>query len=76
MSTVLSEWNRVALLLGMTVETPDGTGTLISVETPSNGLYVEWYRAMGTVWYGTDNSQNGWGQRVYALSEIKRTPTI
>jgi hypothetical protein len=42
------------------VKTEDGLGILVSIETPHNGLYVEFERSKATVWYGTDkNIYNG-----------------
>lgn len=35
------------------VNTEDGKGILVSISTPHNGLYVEYDRAMATVWYGS-----------------------
>ena len=37
------------------VNTPWGEGTLISVETPFNGLYASYDQAKCVVWFGTEN---------------------
>jgi hypothetical protein len=54
-----------------TVKTPDGIGKIISIVIPSNGLYFEPTRVKYIVWYGTENSQNGWIQREYNFNELK-----
>jgi hypothetical protein len=56
------------------VKTEDGFGILVSIDTPHNGLYVEFSRAKATVWYGTDNAvYNGarWVSKEYYLSELE-----
>jgi hypothetical protein len=67
------------------VNTEDGRGLLVSIETPHNGLYVEFDRAKATVWYGTDNAveiryranlhkmQAGgrWISREYSLKDLE-----
>ena len=56
------------------VNTEDGRGLLVSIDTPHNGLYVEFDRAKATVWYGTDKSvYNGarWISKEYSLSDLE-----
>ena len=63
------------------VNTEDGRGTLVSIDTPHNGLYVEFDRARATVWYGTENavySTKGYGgagarwvSREYSLKDLE-----
>jgi hypothetical protein len=56
------------------VKTEDGFGILVSIETPHNGLYVEFDRAKATVWYGTDKSvYNGarWISKEYRLDDLE-----
>lgn len=56
------------------VNTEDGRGLLVSVNTPFNGLYVEFERAKATVWYGTDKSvYNGarWISKEYYLKDLE-----
>ena len=56
------------------VNTEDGRGILVSIETPHNGLYVEFSRAQATVWYGTDKSvYNGarWISKQYSLKDLE-----
>ena len=38
------------------VNTEDGRGIIVCINTPYNGLYADFDRAMATVWYGTDKS--------------------
>ena len=56
--------------LGKEIRTVDGTGILIGISVPSNGLYCSPERATYTVWYGTENSQNGWVSREYWKSDL------
>jgi hypothetical protein len=58
------------------VNTEDGRGILVSIETPHNGLYVEFDRAKATVWYGTDNAVEiryggRWISREYSLKDLE-----
>ena len=56
------------------VNTEDGRGLLVSIDTPHNGLYVEFDRAKATVWYGTDKSvYNGarWISKQYSLKDLE-----
>jgi hypothetical protein len=56
------------------VNTEDGRGLLVGIETPHNGLYVDFDRAMATVWYGMDKAvYNGakWVSKQYYLSELE-----
>ncbi len=65
---------RVGRLVGYQVQTPDGTGTLISIDTPHNGLYFEGERADCLVWYGTGNAQTGKIWATYRPREIIAVP--
>lgn len=56
--------------LGQEVTTPDGEGVIVELKTEWNGLYIQEERATATVWYSTDEAQNGWVSRSYKLSEI------
>jgi hypothetical protein len=57
------------------VNTEDGRGILVSIETPHNGLYVEFDRAKATVWYGTDKSVftnfSRWISKEYSLRDLE-----
>jgi hypothetical protein len=60
------------------VTTEDGRGLLVNIETPHNGLYVEFDRAKATVWYGTDNAVElsvgyggRWISREYSLKDLE-----
>lgn len=56
------------------VKTEDGFGILVSIDTPHNGLYVEFDKAKATVWYGMDKAvYNGakWVSKQYYLSELE-----
>ena len=59
------------------VNTENGRGILISIETPFNGLYVEFDRARATVWFGEDGRMTNyigagviWISREYSLKEL------
>lgn len=59
------------------VNTEDGRGILVSIETPHNGLYVEFDRAKATVWYGTGNAVKSigggrWISREYSLKDLEK----
>jgi hypothetical protein len=61
------------------VNTEDGRGILVSIETPHNGLYVEFDRAKATIWYGTENVVYGksvgggrWISREYSLKDLEK----
>lgn len=57
------------------VNTEDGRGILVSINTPFNGLYVEFDKAQGVVWYGTDKSiYNGdrWISKEYSLKDLEK----
>ena len=57
------------------VNTEDGRGIIVNLNTPFNGLYVEFDRAMATVWYGTDKSvYNGarWISKEYSLKDLEK----
>ncbi len=56
------------------VNTEDGRGILVNIETPFNGLYIEFDRSKAIVWYGTDNAvYNGckWISREYSLKDLE-----
>lgn len=61
------------------VNTEDGRGILVSIETPSNGLYIEFDRSEATVWYGTENAvyskttthSGRWISRKYSLKDLE-----
>jgi hypothetical protein len=56
------------------VNTEDGRGLIVSVNTPFNGLYVEFDKAKATVWYGTDKAvYNGakWISKEYYLKDLE-----
>jgi hypothetical protein len=56
------------------VNTQDGRGILVNIETPFNGLYVEYDRAKAIVWYGTDKSVyngNRWISRECSLRDLE-----
>ena len=56
------------------VNTQMGKGILVSIDTPHNGLYVEFGNAKATVWYGTDKAiYNGarWVSKEYYLSDLE-----
>jgi hypothetical protein len=57
------------------VNTEDGRGIIVSVNTPFNGLYVEFDRAMVTVWYGTDKAVYSgvrWISKEYSLKDLEK----
>lgn len=56
------------------VNTEDGVGILVSIETPHNGLYVEFDRAKATVWYGMEKAVCGgrWVSREYSLKDLEK----
>jgi hypothetical protein len=52
------------------VKTPDGNGIIININCPFNGLYYEPDRATCVVWYGVEDSQNGWAAQEYPYKKI------
>jgi hypothetical protein len=52
------------------VKTPDGLGTIINISCPFNGLYYEPEKTKCVVWYGVNNSQNGWSVQEYIYDDI------
>ena len=52
------------------VKTIDGVGTIVSITTEFNGLFVSYERAECVVWYGTENSQNGKVSWTYSMRDI------
>ena len=57
--------------LGQVVNTPDGEGVIVEMQFVSyNGLYIDIETAKATVWYSTDEAQNGFVSRVYRLNEL------
>jgi len=56
------------------VQTPDGVGVVVSLNcTKVNGLYYVPECAEAVVWYGMENVNSGWVQRVYDLKDIRLT---
>ena len=57
------------------VNTKDGRGLLISVETPFNGSHVEFDRAKAVVWYSTEKAVYDYGckwiSREYSLKDLE-----
>lgn len=56
------------------VNTKDGRGILVSIDTPHNGLYIEFSRARATVWYGVDKTiydGGGWVSHEYSLKDLE-----
>lgn len=58
-------------MLGQEVMTPIGKGIIVSLEMPSNGLYLSPQKATAVVWFSTQTSQNGWVQKEFPLSELE-----
>lgn len=56
--------------LGDEVSTPIGKGIIVSLEMPSNGLYLSPERATAVVWFSTEGSTNGWVQKEFELNEL------
>jgi hypothetical protein len=56
--------------LGEEVSTPIGKGIIVSLEMPSNGLYLSPERATAVVWFSTETTPNGWVQKEFALNEL------
>ena len=60
--------------LGQEVQTENGTGILIKLEMPQNGLYVSPERSRAVVWHSTQKAvEEGlrWIVAEYRLDEIK-----
>ncbi len=55
----MDELSRVGALFGKKVITPIGTGVLVSMIMPHNGLYCTPTQTQCLVWFGTDNAANG-----------------
>lgn len=56
------------------VNTEHGRGILVSIETPHNGLYVEFDRSKATVWYGMNKAifdGGKWISRQYSLKDLE-----
>ena len=60
------------------VNTSHGRGIIININTPSNGLYVEFDRAKATVWFGSENAGRHhtgygplWVSFEYSLKELE-----
>lgn len=60
------------------VNTDMGKGILVSIQTPFNGLYIEFSQARATVWFGTEEAprhHSGYGPRwvsyEYSLSDLE-----
>ena len=56
--------------LGQLVNTPDGEGVIVELKMEWNGLYISEETASATVWYSTNEAQNGWVSRGYKLNEL------
>lgn len=59
------------------VNTEDGRGIIVNIETRFNGLYVEFDSAQATVWYGAKDAVYGpggskWISRVYSLKDLEK----
>ena len=57
------------------VNTEDGRGLLVKIDTPFNGLYVELDKTQCVVWYGTEKSvYNGarWISREYSIKDLEK----
>lgn len=56
------------------VKTPIGEGILIKIDTPFNGLYVEYDNTTCVVWFGTQNAAGGdgglWVSREFRYKDI------
>jgi hypothetical protein len=56
------------------VNTEHGRGLLVKIDTPFNGICVEFDRAMATVWYGMDKAifdGGKWISREYSLQDLE-----
>jgi hypothetical protein len=56
------------------VNTEHGRGILVGIETPHNGLCVDFDKSKATVWYGAKNVVVGggsWISRVYLLRDLE-----
>lgn len=63
--------------LGQEVKTPDGTGIIVSLQMPANGLYLTWEVSEAVVWYSTEGAKdrgNGWVSKSYRLHELSQYP--
>jgi hypothetical protein len=68
-----STFGQVKPLPALTkVRTPDGVGTIVMVDIEANGLYYDTNRITYRVWYGIDNTQNGWIACTYHHSQVTR----
>lgn len=67
----VKELLRLGSLLGKEVETPDGTGILISVQTDTRVKWIDTNQIDVTVWYGVDKPQGGWLSRVYRSWQVR-----
>lgn len=52
------------------VMTPDGEGTIVSLHTSWNGLYIDTDFVSAVVWFGVENSKNGFISREYDISSL------
>jgi len=68
--TVIKELPK--FYIGEEVITEIGKGLLISISMPSNGLYLSPERAVGIVWYSTQDSKGGFVQKEFTLAELKK----
>lgn len=58
--------------LGQLVKTSDGEGIIVALRMDWNGLYISEETAKATVWYSTDEAQNGWVSKEYRFSELNK----
>lgn len=58
------------------VNTEDGRGIIVNIETRFNGLYVDFHSAQVTVWYGAKDvygpGGSKWISRVYSLKYLEK----
>jgi hypothetical protein len=57
--------------IGQEVMTEHGVGIIVRLEIPTNGLYICQEIAECTVWFGTEDSKDGWVKKSFNLTEIK-----
>lgn len=67
---------KVGKLMMQQVKTERGTGILISIHMPYNGLYIEPSRADCMVWFGVDKAQSGFVWHVVDAREILRLNNV
>ena len=65
--------NLPHIYIGQEVSTPIGKGIVVSIEMDYNGLNLNPYRTMVTVWYGTERDTCGWLKKTFNISDVKIT---